>query len=250
MHKSYNIKKNINMTYTLITRSLILYILILILLRIMGKRQLGEMQPYELVITLIFADLATVPMSDTALPLIHGIIPLLTLVCIHYLLSLLERKSIYLRKLINGKPIILIDPKGINYKNLKKCNMNFNDLQEALRSNGNFTLEEVLYAIMQTNGTLSVLTRSENNPINPKSVNIEVEENSLPIIIVSEGKIIKENAKIAKIDQNYITENIKSLGFNSIDELLVLTLTSNGKLYVQGKTGIFKTKDINFKGEW
>ena len=170
----------------------------------MGKRQLGEMQPYELVITLIFADLATVPMSDTALPLVHGIIPLLTLVCLHFLLSLLERKSLFLRKLINGKPIILIDPNRIHYKNLKKCNMNFNDLQEALRTNGNFTLEEVLYAIMQTNGTLSVLTRSANNSINPQTINLEVEENSLPIIIVSEGKINTENANLAKIDKEYI----------------------------------------------
>lgn len=238
------------MTYTLITRSLILYILILVLIRVMGKRQLGEMQPYELVITLIFADLATVPMSDTALPLVHGIIPLLTLVCLHFLLSLLERKSLYLRKIINGKPIILIDPKGINYKNLKKCNMNFNDLQEALRTNGNFSLEEVLYAIMQTNGSLSVLTRSDFTPINANAIDIKIEEASLPIIIVSEGKLINENAKIAKIDDKFINKEIKSLGFNSLEELLILTLTSNGKLYIQGKTGTYKTKSINYKGEW
>ncbi len=238
------------MTYTLITRSLILYILILVLIRVMGKRQLGEMQPYELVITLIFADLATVPMSDTALPLVHGIIPLLTLVCLHFLLSLLERKSIFLRKIINGKPIILIDPNGINYKNLKKCNMNFNDLQEALRTNGNFALEEVLYAIMQTNGSLSVLTRSDFTPINANSIDLQIEETSLPIIIVSEGKIVLENAKLAKIDDKFINNEIQSLGFKSLEELLILTLTSNGKLYIQGKNGPYKTKSINYKGEW
>ena len=238
------------MTYTLITRSLILYILILVLIRVMGKRQLGEMQPYELVITLIFADLATVPMSDTALPLVHGIIPLLTLVCLHFLLSLLERKSLFLRKLINGKPIVLIDPNGINYKNLKKCNMNFNDLQEALRTNGNFALEEVLYAIMQTNGTLSVLPRSAYSPLNANALDLTIDDSSLPIIIVSEGKLINENAKIAKIDDEFINKEIKSLGFNSLEELLILTLTSNGKLYIQGKTGSYKTKETNFKGEW
>lgn len=238
------------MTYTLITRSLILYILILVLIRVMGKRQLGEMQPYELVITLIFADLATVPMSDTALPLVHGIIPLLTLVCLHFLLSLLERKSIFLRKIINGKPIILIDPNGINYKNLKKCNMNFNDLQEALRTNGNFALEEVLYAIMQTNGSLSVLTRSDFTPINANTIDLQIEETSLPIIIVSEGKIVLENAKLAKIDDKFINNEIQSLGFKSLEELLILTLTSNGKLYIQGKNGPYKTKSINYKGEW
>src|SRR5690606_14932664 len=121
---------------------------VLILLRIMGKRQIGEMQPYELVITLIIADLATVPMSETALPILHGIIPLVTLCIIHYFLSFLTRKSLYIRKLINGKPVIVIGPNGIDYSALKMLNMNFSDLQESLRTAGYFNLEEVLYAIV------------------------------------------------------------------------------------------------------
>jgi len=85
----------------------------------MGKRQLGEMQPFELVITLIIADLATIPMAETALPLIQGVIPLITLVCIHYLICLLSRKSVNFRRLFSGKPVILLDPQGINYENMK-----------------------------------------------------------------------------------------------------------------------------------
>ena len=189
-------------------------------------------------------------MAETTLPLVHGIIPLLTLVCVHYLLSLLERKSIFFRKILNGKPIILIDPKGINYKNLKKCNMNFNDLQEALRNNGNFSLEEVLYAVMQTNGTLSVLPRGQFAPLNANLMGLSVNESELPIIIVAEGKILKENIKLAKIDEKFIIKNISSLGFKTINELLILTLSNNGTIYVQGKTGSFKYKKIPYKGNW
>ena len=182
---------NYNMTFTIILRSIIIYILILFLLRIMGKRQIGQMQPYEFVVTLIIADLATVPMSDTALPLVHGIIPLLTLVCVHFLFTLLEKKSITLRKILNGKPVILIDPDGINYNNLKQCNMNFNDLQEGLRCAGYFNIDEVLYAIIQTNGSITVLPKSAYAPLNANNADIKVPPASLPIIVIAEGKLIK-----------------------------------------------------------
>ncbi len=238
------------MAYTLIVRSIIIYAIVLFLMRMMGKRQLGEMQPYELVITLVVADLATIPMADIALPLIHGVIPLLTLGCIHYILALLERKSLFFRKVINGKPVILINPNGIDYRNLKKCNMNFNDLQEALRTNGNFAIEEVLYAVMQTNGTLSILPRAPYAPLNANTMKIDVDEASLPIIVLAEGKLIKENAKLAKIDENFILEETKSLGYKSLNELLIVTLSNTGTLYVQGKSGKFQTKDTDFQGDW
>ena len=119
MIKFIQIVYYICMTFTLICRILILYIIILFLLRLMGKRQIGEMQPFELVITLIIADLATIPMAETTLPLIQGIIPLITLVSIHYLICFLSRKSVTMRKFFSGKPIILVDPNGINYKNLQ-----------------------------------------------------------------------------------------------------------------------------------
>ena len=154
------------MTFTIIIRSIIIYTIVLLLIRLMGKRQIGEMQPFELVITLVIADLATIPMAETSLPLIHGIIPLFALVCLHYLISLLTRKSLFFRKLINGRPVILISPEGVDFKALQKLGMNFNDLQEALRSNNFFNLEEVLYAILQTNGTLTVLPRAPYAPLN------------------------------------------------------------------------------------
>ncbi len=242
---------NLNMIFTLICRSLILYLIILFLIRLMGKRQIAEMQPFELVITLIIADLATIPMAETTLPLIQGIIPLFTLVCVHYLICLLSRKSLFCRKLFNGKPIILVDPDGVNYVNMQKVNMNFNDLMEGLHTAGYFNLEELLYVILQTNGTMTVLPRAPYAPLTSNDMQIEKEQASLPMIIVTKGKILKDNLIKAKIDDNFIAKQIKKVGFRSIKDVLLLTLNNNGKMYIQGKTGSFVTLETNYKGgQW
>lgn len=238
------------MTFTIILRSIIIYVIVLFLLRIMGKRQIGQMQPYEFVITLIIADLATIPMADTALPLLHGIIPLLTLVCIHFLFTVLEKFSINLRKVLNGKPVILIDQNGINYKNLKLVNMNFNDLQEGLRTAGYFNLEEILYAIIQTNGTLTVLPKAQFAPLNASAINKQIQEASLPIIIIAEGKLMKENVKLAKIDENFLNKYLNNNGIKNIKDVLLLTLNTQGKIYVQAYNSKATTIETNYSGEW
>ena len=239
------------MTFTMICRSLILYILILFLLRIMGKRQIGEMQPFELVITLILADLATIPMAETALPLIQGIIPILTLACLHYFICFLSRKSLTFRKLISGKPVILLDPNGINFENLQKVNMTFNDLLEGLHSSGYFNLEELLYVIMQTNGTMTIVNRAPFTPLTANDLNLPKDPSTLPMIIVSKGKVIKENISIAKIDEDFITKHINKVGIKSIKDVLILTLNNEGKLYVQPKKGKFQSLDSEYSGgDW
>lgn len=215
----------------------------------MGKRQIGEMQPFELVITLVIADLATIPMAETALPLIHGIIPLLALVCLHFLLSYLSRKSTFFRKLLNGKPIILISPDGIDFKALKKLNMNFNDLQEALRGVNYFNLEEVLYAILQTNGTLTVLPRAPYAPLTADDIGIQKTEASLPIIIVTKGKLLKENAEMSQIDEKFINSQLKDTNIKSIKEIVIATINQQGKMYIQPYNGKYITLETNYKGD-
>ncbi len=236
------------MAYTLIVRSLIIYLVVFLLIRFMGKRQIGEMQPFELVITLIIADLATIPMAETALPLIHGIIPIITLALLHFILTFISMKSIRIRKLINGKPIIVINPNGVDYKALKSLNMNFNDLLENLRGCGYFNLEEVLYAVMQTNGTLTVLPRAPFAPLNANNAKINVSESSLPIIIISEGKPVKENMELAQIDSNFVKEQIKKSNLNPND-IIFVSINTDGKMYVQPKTGKFTTIETNYNGD-
>ena len=237
------------MTYTLIFRSIIIYILVLLLLRIMGKRQLGQMQPFELVIMLIIADLATIPMAETALPLIHGIIPILTLAVIHYILSLLARKNIFFRKFINGKPQIIITPNGVEHSALKELNINFSDLMEGIRAAGYFNLEEIFYAIMQTNGTITVLPRSNYAPITAEDLNIEKEQSSLPVVMYSEGKILTENIKLANIDSNFIENEIKFAGFNSLKDIILVTMNSKGKMYIQPRSGPFVIRQTSYNGD-
>lgn len=239
------------MTYTLITRSLIIYIIVLFLLRLMGKRQIGEMQPFELVITLIIADLATMPMSETALPLMHGIIPIITLTFIHLLITFLIRKSLFFRKIINGKPLILINPDGIDYENLKNSNLNFSDLQENLRVEGYFNLEEILYAILQTNGTLTILPRAAFAPLTANDLDIKKQQASLPIILIADGKTIKENLQLANLDEKKINNILKSNSIQNIKNVTIFTIDTEGKIYLQERNKQFISKTIeNFGGDW
>ena len=178
---------------TLILRSTIVYCIVLFAVRIMGKRQIGDLQPFELVVTLIIADLACVPISDTTIPIVFGVVPLLTLVVIHYLFTFLNRKSIFFRKLLNGKPIIVITPNGIDYKSLKKLNMTLNDLTEGLRGNQCFNIDSVAYAIVETNGNISVLLKSQMQPVNNEDMKIKTEKSTLDVILINDGKILEEN---------------------------------------------------------
>lgn len=237
------------MTFTIIIRSIITYSIVLFLIRIMGKRQIGEMQPFELVITLVIADLATIPMAEPAIPLIHGIIPLLALACLHFLFSLLCRKSLWFRKIINGRPVILISPDGIDFKALKKLNMNFSDLQESLRTCNYFNLEEILYAILQTNGSLSVMPRAPFSPLTANDMGIKKDNASLPIIIISKGKIMKDNAKLAGIDNNFLEKQIAKTSAKTISNVVLSTINQQGKMYIQPYSGSFETIESDYKGD-
>ena len=131
-------------------------------------------------------------------------------------------KSLYFRKLINGKPVIVINPNGVDYKALKKLNMNFNDLMENVRSLGYFNLEEILYAIMQTNGTLTILPRAPYAPLNANNAKIDVEPANLPVILISEGKFVKENLNLAKLEPDFINKTVSD---NNIDPNNVIFLS-------------------------
>lgn len=214
----------------------------------MGKRQIGEMQPFELVITLIIADLATIPMAETTLPLIQGIIPLLTLVCVHYFICFISRKSVFFRRVFSGKPVILLDPDGVNFINLQKVNMNFNDLSEGLHSAGYFNLEELLYVILQTNGTMTVVPRAPYAPLTANDIGLTKDPSTLPIIIVTKGKILKDNMSLAGIDEKFILKHTEKVGIKNIKDILLLTINNCGKIYVQAKNSKFECIETGYTG--
>ena len=226
---------------TIIVRAIVIYILVLFVFRLMGKRQIGQMQPFELVLTLIIADLATIPMAELSVPVLHGIVPLLTLVVVHYFLTLISRNSTKFSNFISGKPVIVINPKGIDEKALRSLNITVDDLFEAIRGTGYFNLEEVQYAIMETNGTVNVLPKSDFSPVVNKDLKLKLEENSIPVTLVSEGKILKNNVNLAGVDKNFIEKFMKKAGIEKISKILVLTLNKSGTVYIQEKNKEFIT---------
>ena len=226
---------------TIIVRAIVIYILVLFVFRLMGKRQIGQMQPFELVLTLIIADLATIPMAELSVPVLHGIVPLLTLVVVHYFLTLISKSCTKFSDFISGKPVIVINPKGIDEKALHNLNITIDDLFEAIRGAGYFNLEEVQYAIMETNGTVNVLPKSDFSPVVNKDLKLKLEENSIPVTLVSEGKILKNNVNLAGVDKNFIEKLMKKAGIEKISKILVLTLNKSGTVYIQEKNKEFIT---------
>ena len=229
-------------------RVLIIYVIVLTYLRFMGKKQVGQMQPYELVITLIMADIATLPMTQTSMPLLFSLIPLTMIVVVHFIVSIIERKSLFMRKVINGKPVVVVSPKGINLPVLKELNMTFDDLMQGLRQAGSYKLEDVAYAIVETNGTLSVILKSQNSPVTNKDLKIKQKPASLPLVIVSCGKLLNKNVEIAKIDEKILNNILKRCGVKSYKDIVILTIDCSGSVFVQTKDGGVQTFCIPTRG--
>lgn len=227
---------------TIMIRSIVIYLIVLLVFRLMGKRQLGQMQPFELVLTLIIADLATIPMAEVSVPVLHGIVPLLTLVILHFVLTIISRTSQTFSKIISGKPVILINPKGIDYQAMKKLNLSTDDIFAALREQGYFNINQVQYAIMETNGKVSVMPKAEFSPTTNGDMNLDQEESFLPIILVSEGKMIKENLALAGFKEQNVQDLIKKQENKiKLKEILLLTVDQKGEGYLQTLNGTGKS---------
>ncbi len=219
----------------MLIRSVIIYLFVLVVIRLMGKRQVGEMQPFEFVITLIIADLACIPMAELAVPLVHGIVPIFTLLIVHFLICFLSRKSMKMRYLLSGRPAIVISPRGINYMELKKLNMTLDDLIEAMRGCDAFNIEDVAYAIIETNGKMCVIKKATIEPPTREDMHVEITPNALPVNIIMDGKLMKENVSLTGIDDKFIAECLKKAKINKIKEVLLFTLDNNGNCFLQAK---------------
>ena len=224
-------------------RVLIIYITVLVFLRLMGKRQIGEMQPYEVVITLIIADLATLPMSDTNIPLLHGILPLAILVLIHYCITVLSRKCIKVRRLMSGRPIVVISPNGLEYQAFKDLNLNIDDITEMLRQNGYYSFDQILYAIIETNGKISIIPKSANAPATAQDVGVNNPPAKIPSIIISDGKMMLTQMKEVQIDKDKLEKILIHLNIKTIKDVIILSLDTDGKLFYQTKNNSCKTID-------
>ncbi|MDD2418422.1 MAG: DUF421 domain-containing protein [Oscillospiraceae bacterium] len=187
-------------------RTVIIYILVITAMRIMGKRQLGELQPAELVVALLISDLAAVPMQENGMPLLNGIIPILILVALELLLSGLMLKVPFFQRLIGGRSKIIINDGKIDVKALNGIRMTIEDLMEALRQQSIFDLREVQYAIVEPNGRTSFLLKPGNRPATCQDLELSVPDNGIPMIIISDGKISRWGLDVCGLDKAWVNQ--------------------------------------------
>ena len=218
----------------IVIRVLILYILVLVTMRLMGKREIGQMQPFELVVAIMIADLAAVPMGDTGIPITNGIIPILVLLLIQLVISLINLKSIWGRKIICGVPTILIFRGRIDEKLMKKEKFTINELQERLREKDVFNIGDVEYAILETSGELSVIQKPEKRNTIPEDFGIVPEYEGIPYDLVIDGKVMYENLKAIGKDYNWLLKQTKAFGIKP-EEALVVTFDGKGQIFCQEK---------------
>lgn len=217
-------------------RTAIIYIVLLIVMRLMGKRQIGEMQPFELVITLLIAELACIPMADTSIPLLYGVVSVLAIYVLHEIVTLIDLKVKPLKSFISGKPSVVINKNGIDDYQLKRNNLDVSDLIESLRSAGYFSLDCIDYALYESNGTFSAL---------PKE-NYEQMQTSLPLVIIDNGRFDGKNLALTGLEQNFFEGVLQKEGVKKIKKVLVLTADGTGKLYLQEKGEKFRTLNVTY----
>ena len=218
----------------ILIRTIFIYILVLFVVRFMGKREIGQMQPFELVISIMIADLAATPMAENGIPLLYGIIPILGLLLMHIMISILNIKSIKIREIICGKPRILINKGVIDEVALIKENFTINELQEQLRVNNIYNISDVEYAILETSGQISIILKSEKRGITPEDLGLKPIPAKIPYDLVIDGKVMYDNLKKIGKDYNWLKKELKK--YNILPEkTLIAVLNEDGSIYCQKK---------------
>jgi uncharacterized membrane protein YcaP (DUF421 family) len=221
--------------FNIIFRVLVIYIVVICIMRLMGKRQIGEMEPFELVITLIIADLATIPMAEQTIPVWYGVVPLLVITVIHFALTWLSKKSSVMRDVLSGKPIIVIDPKGLAFDELKKLNISCEELMEQLRNLDYFDLTEINYAIIERNGKLTVIPKSTNMPVTRQDMKIVKPENEVFYCIVENGRVLNKNFKEMGLQHKVVMSDILHKISCETKQIAFCSLSEGGDVYIQKK---------------
>lgn len=216
-------------------RTLILFAVVVIVLRLMGKRQIGQLQPYELVIVIMLSELAAIPMQNTGVPLINGLIPIFTLLVSQVALSFISLKSERARGVICGTPSVLIQNGKILEHELAKQRYNINDLLEQLRIKNVPNIADVEFAILETDGQLSIIPKSQRRPLVPEDLNIPTRYEGLPTPLIIDGYVDRENLYKINLDENWLKGELQKNGLNDYSQVLFASLDCDGKLYCQAK---------------
>ena len=218
------------MAITLV-RSVIIYIFVIAAVRIMGKRQVGELKPQELVITILISAVATIPLEEHAIPMANSLIPILIFISLEIIESAISMKSLKFRNLIQGRPVYVIKDGVLQQKALRRLRFTVDDLLDALRQKDVFNISEVQNAVVETNGTLTVQTKAEMSPITPTAAGIKVAEKAAGIPIVMDGEVITEYFADEVQSKNKIAIITETLGIKD-EDILLLTVDQSGKTYL------------------
>lgn len=220
---------------TLFLRTILLFLFTVLIIRLMGKRQIGQLQPFELVIAILIADLVAVPMGDVGTPLLYGIMPIVTLLFLHALLTICCLKSEKLRRLIDGKPCVLIHKGILQNDQLDRMGYSIADLLEELRSGGILNIREAGSAVLETSGKLSVFPDAQERPVTPKDLQLPVGYEGIPLTLIVDGRVQSENLTLAGLNENWLKSQIAPLGYDRPSAIMLCSLDTGGVLLVYGR---------------
>ncbi len=214
-------------------RAVILYLLLVVTVRLMGKRQLGELEPSEFVVAILIADLASVPMQDAGIPLLSGVIPILTVLALELILSVLAMRFRLVRRILSGNPILLMRDGRILANNLARTRITVDELLQHLREKEIVDLSSVQYAILEVDGQISAIVHPKHQPPTAMDAHVEVDAAELPLTLISDGKIMEDRLRPPR-DRAWLERELKRLGC-APEDIFLLTATQSGKIYLSKK---------------
>ena len=227
MQEKKQILKTVIIMVSTVLRTIILYMVVTIAIRLMGKRQIGDMQPNELVITLLISEIAAIPLQDSQQPLSVGISAISVLVLIEIIISILSMKSFFIRKLLNGKSVVIIKNGVIDQQAMRDVRMTVVDLVEMLRGQNTFNIDDVAFAVLEVNGNLSVLLKKDAQTVTTKDIELNLSDDYLPLPVISDGKIIYESLKALEVQPQILYKLLKSK-HTTANQVFLMTLDRNG----------------------
>ncbi|MDO7788257.1 DUF421 domain-containing protein [Desulforamulus aquiferis] len=214
-----------------IWRTIIIYLVVLLVVRLMGKREIGQLSSFDFVVAIIIADLAAIPMESPHIPLWYGIVPLATLGVLEVVFSYITLVNRPLRKILYGTPQIIIENGRLLKHEMRASRYNLDDLLSQLREKGYYGIQDVEYAILEPSGRLSVLPKSQKRPVTPADLGIQTDYEGLPSVLVMDGDILKENLNKVNLDEQWLKDKLKEMGLNP-EKVLLATLNTQGQLLI------------------
>lgn len=217
-------------------RTLILYLAVVAAVRLMGKRQIGELNPGELVVTILISDLAAIPMQDLGIPMFAGLVPIATLIALEILLSHIALKSRAFRRLLNGQPAIIIRGGMLDIRKLRQMRLTTDEVVENLRKQNVTSVSDVKYGVIEPDGTLSVILKQPQQPVTAEMLGLTPKDTGLPLVVVSDGKLVQRSLDLLRLDGKAVENRLKNKSI-ALRDVFLMTLDDCGNTFIQRKEG-------------